>query len=146
MPNRKQGFVRRGEGVLETNRALSNIYERQANDDQIGFNEPLQKSLIDEVKVACEKQNYYLHFVSTDLTHVHVLVSWKTEQTWLKVRNGIKMSLALRLNRELNRTHCLSEGASRKRVKDQSHFDRLVRQYLPKHDGWKWQPDRGLFK
>jgi REP element-mobilizing transposase RayT len=146
MPDREEGFVQRGEGVQPKNQALSNIYRQQANEDQLDFSEETQKKLIDEVLIAGKHQGFDAHFIATDSTHVHVLVSWKTDRTWKQLRNRLKTSISIRLNRELGRRTSLSEGASRKQVKDQSHFDRLVRQYLPKHRGWKWQAGRGLFK
>jgi hypothetical protein len=145
MPDRDRGFVRRGEGVLPTDQTLSNIYKQQAKEDEVIFTAVIQQILIDEVLVACGKQDCEAHFIATDSTHLHVLVSWKSEKTWQQVRTGLKTSISLRLKRERGKRTWLSEGASRKQVKDQSHFDRLVRQYLPKHRGWKWQPEAGLF-
>ena len=146
MPDHEEGFVRRGEGVLPQNQALSNIYRQQASDSEVDFEADIQGILIDEVQVASGKQDYELHFVATDSTHLHVLLSWRSDKTWQQVRRGLKTSISLRLIRELGERPWLSEGASRKRVKDQSHFDHLIRTYLPKHRGWKWQTGRGLFK
>lgn len=146
MPDHKRGFVRRKEGVLPPNRAVSNIYKQQALADEVGFDERLQRSVIDELKCSCTKQTWQLHFVSTDITHVHALVSWRSNQTWMQVRTSLKSSLSRNLNREHGKRPWFSEGASRKQVRDEKHFNHLVKTYLPKHTGLKWQEKRGLFK
>jgi REP element-mobilizing transposase RayT len=146
MPDHKRGFVRRKEGVLPADFALANVYRQQAVQEEIDFDAGLQKLLIDELQIACAKQSYELHFVATEPTHVHALVSWRTGRTWVQVRAGLRSLISRRLNREHGRRAWLSDGASRKKVKDQAHFDRLAAEYLPKHRGWKWHPGRGLFK
>jgi REP element-mobilizing transposase RayT len=105
----------------------------------------LQRLLIDEVHVACRCQIYRCHFVATEPTHIHVLVSWPDDRPWERARTGLKTSLTRRLNRHAQRRSWFCEGASRKRLKDRGHFDYLVGEYLPSHGGWKWQEGEGFF-
>jgi hypothetical protein len=84
--------------------------------------------------------------VATEPTHVHVLVSWSSDRTWQVVRAKLRESLTRRLNREIKRQEWFSKSPSRKRVKDQAHFDYLVGEYLPKHSGLKWSEERGVFR
>jgi REP element-mobilizing transposase RayT len=146
MPDRQRGFVRRHEGILPPNRALSNIYKRQTVDEEVKFNAQLQRLLIDELVTSCVKQNWRLHFVATTASHVHTLVSWRSAHTWKQVRVSLKSSLSRRFNKDQGRRRWFSEGASRKRIQNKSHFDYLVSSYLPQHRGWKWQEKRGFFR
>ena len=83
--------------------------------------------------------------MATDATHLHVLVSWTTERTWQVVRRQLRASLTRRLNLEIERRPWFSKQPSRKRVKEQRPFDHLMQSYLPKHSGWKWCENRGIF-
>ena len=139
MPDRKQGFVRRGQGVLSPDKGLACQYRTDAKQPQITFDGSVQRLVIDELQTAWGYQDCRGHFVATDSTHVHVLVSWPDERPWKRIRSGLKSSLTRRLNQELRRQTWFSDSASRKRVKDQSHFDYLVTEYLPSHHGWKWR-------
>jgi REP element-mobilizing transposase RayT len=102
--------------------------------------------MIDEAHIAAEKQGLEVHFIATETTHVHVLVSWRSEKNWQKVRVGLRQSYTRRLNRDFERREWFVDGASRKRVKDRAHYDYLVETYLPAHSGWKWSKEKGCFR
>ncbi len=146
MPDHKRGFTRRKEGIVPKDEKLATAYEREAKEEPVTFFEDLQLVLIDELLNNADKQSIRLHYVATDATHVHVLVSWKEFRPWEKVRLSIKSSLTRCLNRKLKPRTWFAENASRKRVKDQRHFDYLVATYLPKHGGWKRSEAKGLHK
>ena len=146
MPDREEGFVRRKEGILPPDEELAREYRGKAGENIVSFNARIQLLLIEETRVACEKQRYRGHCIATDPTHVHALISWPDERPWLKIRSGLKTSLTLRLNREVQRRqHWFVDSASRKQVKDEEHFDHLVTNYLPSHRGWKWREGGVLF-
>ena len=146
MPDREEGFVRRKQGVLPPDEELAEDHRGKAGEDQVSFDSPIQVLLIEESRIACEKQRYRGHCIATDPTHVHALISWSDERPWLKIRSGLKTSLTLRLNRDVKRRkHWFVDSASRKQVKDQRHFDHLVSEYLPSHRGWKWREGGELF-
>ena len=140
MPDREEGFVQRKKGILPPDEELGKAYRGRAKEDEVAFDSRLQLLLIEEVRVACEKQQYRGHFVATEPMHIHVLASWPDERDWVKIRRGLKTSLSLRLNRDVRRRDkWFVENASRKHVKDDEHFDHLVNSYLPSHGGWKWR-------
>ena len=57
------------------------------------FQGATQKTMIEELQVAFEKQNCRGHFVATDPSHIHVLVSWRDDRPWQKLpANGLKQS------------------------------------------------------
>lgn len=145
MPDRSEGYVRRGEGVLRTSRARSNEYRRKAKETTVRFDRNTQRTIIEETLVAGERQTIRVHFVSTDTTHTHILCSWPDERGWKRLRSGVKSSLTRRLNREFHHREWFSEGGSRKQVKDRTHFDHLVSTYLPSHGGLKWSENDGYF-
>ena len=145
MPDRKEGFVRRGRGIQPPDEGMADQYRRNAHHDCVVFDHRIQLAMIEEVQIACEKQNYRLHAAATDSSHLHALVSWSSERTWMNVRSGIKSSLTRRLNHTITRRgHWFSRNASRKRVRDRDHLDYLIQEYLPKHVGAQWyqDPDR----
>ena len=138
MPDREKGFVRRHKGVLPPDRQLARLYRSDAKQQQVTFDSHMQRVMLEELQTAWVYQKCLGHFIATDSTHVQVLVSWPDERLWKRIRSGLKTSLTQRLNRELHRRTWFSDSASRKQVKDQSHFDYLVNEYLPSHRGWKW--------
>jgi len=116
-------------------------------DTETEFDEAQQLTIIDELRVAAGFQAYRVHYVATEPTHIHVLVSWKDEAVFFtKFRAGIRQSVTRRLTREFGQRHWLSEGGSRRKVFTQEHFDYLVQTYLPRHGGWKWSENRGVHK
>jgi len=139
MPDREAGFVRRGEGILPTNEELAELYRAKAKENQVVFDLRLQRLLIDESQIAFEKQHCRGHFVATEPSHLHALVSWPDDRPWQKLRAGLRSSLTRRLNREIRRREWFVDSASRKQVRNQEHFDHLVTVYLPSHRGWKWR-------
>jgi hypothetical protein len=80
--------------------------------------------------------------VATETTHVHLLVSWSDDRTFEQLRRGIRESITRRLNAH-HRRKWLEAGGSRKRVRDEKHFNYLMDQYLPNHRGWKWREKVG---
>ena len=146
MPDQPRGFVRRKQGIQQTNEFLTHKYVMKARHRGVTFSEGLQQTLIDELLVARIHQRFRMHYVATETSHVHVLTSWVDDRPWMKIRSGIKSSMSRRLNREMEKQPWFGERASRRRVEDRTHFDHLVRKYLPRHQGWKWSESRGLFK
>ena len=146
MPDRPEGYVRRGEGVLPTDMRMAEIYHAIANEPAVRFGDEQQRLLIDESLAASAKQSIRCHFAATDPTHFHLLLCWKTAKTSAAIRKSIKTSLTRRLNRECEQRTWFSRSGSRKRVTDEDHFNNLVQSYLPSHRGWKWSEARGYFK
>jgi len=91
MPDREEGFVRRDQGILPPNEELAQQYRKRSKEEEVVFDSRLQLLLIEETRIACEKQRYRSHCVATEPTHVHALVSWPDERPWLKIRNGLKI-------------------------------------------------------
>jgi REP element-mobilizing transposase RayT len=146
LPDEDDGYVRRSKGHLPQDVVVAAQYRRRMTDDEALFEEPHQKALIDEVHMAATKQDFRVHFVATEPTHIHILVSWKDDREFEKLRRSLRQSLSRRLGKEFHRREWLSEGGSRRRVMVEEHFDYLVTTYLPDHGGWKWSEDKGLHK
>lgn len=146
MPDRKTGYVRRKQGLLPPDHEQARDYRQRAIEDTATFDHATQRLLIEETRTAGAKQQFRVHYISSDPTHIHILVSWPDDRPWLKVRTGIKASLARRLNREVQeRSNWFVDGASRRQVTDDDHFGHLVNNYLPSHRGWKWCEGGGMF-
>ena len=146
LPDEDDGFVKRGEGQLPQDVREAANYRARMHATETLFAEVHQQALIDEVGIAAAKQDFRIHFIATEPTHVHVLLSWRDERAWQKLRTSVKSSLTRRLHRDLGQRDWLSEGASRRRVGNQEHYDYLVCTYLPRHSGWKWSEEKGLHR
>jgi hypothetical protein len=112
----------------------------------VRFDGSIQQQLIDGVLEACGCQQVRCHFIATEATHAHVLVSWQRDREWELVRKQIRGNITRRLNDAYQRQEWFSKSPSRKRVENRKHFDYLVDVYLMKHSGWKWAEGRGLFR
>lgn len=147
MPDEDDRYVKRGIGKLPQDTKVAAQYRRQMTDDEVLFDESQQHVLIDEVHLASKHQDFRVHFVATEPTHIHILVSWRDEERpFEKTRASIRQSLSRRLSKEFHQRQWLSEGGSRRRVVGQEHYDYLVCTYLPDHSGWKWSEEKGLHK
>jgi REP element-mobilizing transposase RayT len=112
----------------------------------VRFNADHQMVMIPCLLEAVQHIDCRPHFIATDPTHVHILVSWKNDRTWQRNRTSLKKSITLALKERFGRRPWLVEGSSRKRVRDEEHFQYLMSDYLPSHRGWKWSEARGLFR
>ncbi len=146
MPDRRQGYTRRGATVLPPDPVMAARYRDNMVQRPAEFTAQIQQAMIDELCTACKRQGYQLYAVGTDATHLHVLVGWRTDRPWLRTRAGLQSSLSRRLNRQFERRPWFAEHPSRKRVRDRSHHDYLINTYVPKHKGWKWDHKRGLYR
>ena len=146
MPDREEGFARRGTGMLPSSREHFLMYQRDIKDVAAEFDEATQLALISECQVAAEKQRFRLHHVATESTHIHALVSWQDDRPWLQMRTALKSSFTRRLNKDFHRRQWFGDYASRRHVEDQEHFDYLVHVYLPENGGWKWSETKGAYR
>ena len=146
MPDEDDGYVKRKRGRLPQNVIEAAEYRQLMTGEETEFEERHEKTMIDEVHVTATKLDFRVHYIATEPTHIHILVSWKDDRPWLKLRRSLKSSLSRRLNRDHGRQRWLSEGGSRRKVVNQEHFDYLVCTYLPRHSGWKWSEEKGLHK
>lgn len=137
----KRGFVQRGEGIQPPNDALARAYDNAAKQPPVRFDVEHQRILIWIAFDACARRNWHLHCVGTEPTHVHIIVSWRTRESWQDVSAKLKNLASLMLGRKLGqpgRRWFVREG-SRKRVRDKEHLHHLVTQYLPSHRGLFWR-------
>jgi crotonobetainyl-CoA:carnitine CoA-transferase CaiB-like acyl-CoA transferase len=138
LPDRQRGFVRRdGQGIHEQDFELGQTYRQQMTQDIVRFDHLLQQRMIQTLLESTGKQHFRLHGVATDQSHLHILISWTNDRTWEQMRYALKRSLSLALN-QIQKQTWFTRSGSRKRVKDQEHFDYLMQQYLRNHKGAQW--------
>jgi hypothetical protein len=147
LPDQPDGYVQRDKGPLPQDTKMAVAYRKRMTDDEVKFDSEHQQAIIDEVRIAVTFQSCRLHFIATESTHVHVLVSWQDDlRSFEKPRSAIRQSISRRLSRGFENRQWLSEGSSRRKVVNQEHYDYLICTYLPQHTGWKWSEERGLHK
>lgn len=146
LPDHPRGYVQRGRGVLPPDPEMAERYRGKLKQAIVHFDAHVQSHLIEGTLEACTCQEVTCHFIATEMTHLHVLVSWEMDRTWQIVRKQIRGNLTRRLNEAFKRQDWFSKSPSRKQVKDQEHFDYLVSSYLPKHSGLKWSSVKGAHR
>ncbi len=146
LPDHDKGFVLRKKGIQSTDIALAKTYRQRMQETEVTLSETHQQAAIEAIRNATKHIACRLYIVVTDPTHIHMLTSWRDEKTWQQKRNSYKRAITIALKTEYEKRTWLSEGSSRKQIKDREHFEYLITQYLPKHCGWKWSEGEGLFK
>jgi hypothetical protein len=149
MPDRERGFVQKGRGVQPANEALANAYRDAAAHAAFEFDGETQCRLIWKALAVCRDEEWRLHGVSSEPTHLHAIVSWGDESLrFTRVRGRIKNVLSLDLSRRAGVTGrpWFADDSGRKRVKDSRHLEYLMAEYLPRHEGVQWFEGRGWGK
>jgi REP element-mobilizing transposase RayT len=146
MPDHERGYVHRDRGLSPQDKRMGRIYRANLAQATVSFNAANQREIISAVLESCEKQELRCHGIATETTHVHVLVSWKSDRKWEVVRKQIRRTITSHLIEKFKRRNWFSKSPSRKRVADREHFDHLVKVYFPGHSGWKWLEGRGMFR
>jgi REP element-mobilizing transposase RayT len=140
MPDNPRGFVQEGEGIQPPNPELAGAYRDAASDQPYLMDQAAQRFVIDVVRDIGARRDWRIHAVACEPSHIHILVSWESDTTWSVLRAKFKNIIALELSKHYNQMgrHWVSDGGSRKQVKDRRHFDYLMTTYLPKHGGEQW--------
>ena len=145
LPDRPQGFVHWNRGLQVTDVALARCYRKEQKQPQVELTPEIQVDLIHELDESTTPLSCRLHSVATDLSHLHVLVSWTDTREAKQLRRSLRRSMSSRLNQK-SRQKWFSRGGDMRRVCSQSHYDYLVSHYLPTHKGWKWCETRGNYR
>src|SRR5262245_39929382 len=93
LPNRKRGYVHRGDGILPPDIRMAQLYRSNLKQAEVRFDQTAQRHLVEAALQSAERQNLRCHFVSSDPTHVHILVSWSYERAWQIVRRQLGSGL-----------------------------------------------------
>ncbi|MEM9415421.1 MAG: hypothetical protein AAGA29_08100 [Planctomycetota bacterium] len=122
-PDRPQGFVQEGEGIQPANQPLAQAYRRAATHETVRFTPDDQRALIEKLFHIAETDAMRIHAAAADSTHLHTLVSWQCNRTFMSVRGRIKNLLSLHLSRRAGTVGrpWFVQGSSRKRVEDKRH-------------------------
>jgi hypothetical protein len=105
---------------------MADQYTRNAKHDEVRFLDEHQLAATETLGNSVTFIDCRLHFVATDTTHIHVLVSWNGPRTWKQNRTSLKRSITIIFKENFGNRPWLVENASRKQVRDRAHFDYLV--------------------
>lgn len=145
-PDNPRGYVRPGMGYLPPDEDMARKYDARAKFDPVEFTDVMQAVLIVGSHDICSRRGWRLYIVATDPTHLHLVIGWIGFVDWVDVRDKLKNLLSLFLGRLANvqsRPWFVEKG-SRKRVKNQDHFNYLIETYLPSHRGLVWKQGQKL--
>jgi hypothetical protein len=139
-PDHHRGYVRRDEGILPPDPEMAEAYDELARQEPVEFTKQIQDVMIAGAYDICQRRHWRLHAVAFELSHLHLLFSWKEFIEWLEVRAKLKNLLSLFLGRMHGEQgiNWFSDGGSRKRVHDRKHFNYLIETYIPKQSEAKW--------
>ena len=141
LPDRRQGYVVRGQGILATNKPLANYRRKAMRQPEMQFDRRLQALLVERFLSVCLEESYRPHAAAAESTHLHLLASWaESELTIKRVNNRIKNLLSLHLSKSVGPVgkRWFAKGASKQQVGNRSHFEHLISTYLPSHQGVFW--------
>jgi hypothetical protein len=79
LPDQEDGYVEREEGHLPQDVLLGAEYRARMTDTEASFGPDQQVALVEEVHIAAGKQDFRVHFIATEPTHIHMLMSWKDD-------------------------------------------------------------------
>jgi hypothetical protein len=145
LPDHARGYVRRKARVLAPDAEMARNYRANLTGEAVCFDQATQKVLIAAALEAFQFQTVRGHGIATESTHVHILVSWRTDHTWEIVRRRLRNSLTRQLNAAFGKREWFAKQPSRKRVADRRHFNHLMQTYLPRHSGLKWREGVGVY-
>ena len=125
-PDRAQGYVERGKGILPRDVKMAEVYRGRAKHETILIKEEHQQAIIHRLVEAVGHIYCRLHDVATDDTHIHVPVSWPGERTWQQNRASPKKVLTSMLKETFEDRPWFSENASHKRAEKREPLDYLI--------------------
>ncbi len=137
-----RGYVRRGEpGIFASNTALGRYRRVLTHHQPYEFTELLQADLLLAGKEICGLNNWRLHAIGTDASHLHAVVSWSTNWEVAKVVAILKRKMSLRLGDRDGQTGRprFSRGYSATRVRSADHLRQLLDSYLVSHHALFWR-------
>lgn len=141
MPDKKKGYVKRREGVLPTDQSMAQNYRAKQKQSPVYFSKAQQETISATLRIAGQHLGATVHCVATEPTHFHVVISWSHERAWDLMRRSLRSALTRKLNEQFGKREWFVKSASRKQVKDHSHFCYLIREYLLSHRGLFWLRD-----
>ncbi len=139
MPDHPRGYVRRKEGALLSDSNMARCYRKNLQSNAVHFHPALQQRLLDSILATRPFLGIRVHCIACEVTHVHILLSWGSERNVRSINKSMKDRLTRQLNQEFVHRRWLSKGSSCKRVRDRNHFDHLMENYLPRHQGLVWR-------
>ncbi|MEM9108525.1 MAG: transposase [Planctomycetota bacterium] len=141
MPDKKQGYVKRKQGIKNRDEGMARNYRASQKESMVYFTPEQQQEIAATLHIACEHLDAVVHCIAIEPTHIHFIISWKHERIWDSIQRSVKSAISRRLNRSYGQRTWLVKDGSHKQVNDQDHFCFLIREYLPSHRGLFWLRD-----
>ena len=116
LPDHKQGYTRKKQGVLPADPAMAERYRDNMTTGVVRFDQQTQSTLIAAVQEKADVKGWAAHAIATDPTHAHILLSWSDDTAPL-IRDW-KIAVTFPRNREFHSRslHILVTGGTTARV------------------------------
>ena len=138
----EEGYRQHGQrGIIPPDDGIARYRNRIARFPKVVFNTETQNIFVVTARSVCSGRKWRLHAIVATTSHVHLAVSWGTEEPVSVVQGTLKRLMSREMGRLTHDglTHRFSRGASHTRIRDRSHLRQLVNEYYPQHSGVYWK-------
>ncbi len=137
-----RGWIQHGEqGVRIRSEHLAIHRKRLAKHPPTLIHTHQQHAIIDYVQEICGKRNWEPYGISANLTHLHVVIAWRSALEMEFVRDTLKSLLGYLLAKASGTRGkpWFSHGQDETAVRTMRHLRYLLYKYLPDHPGAFWR-------
>ena len=139
-----EGYRQHGRrGLIPSDLGIARYRGRLARSAEVVFTSEVQTIFVETALEACSRREWRLHAIVATPTHVHAVVSWKSDISESQVIGSLKRLMSREAGKVVGDglERRFSRGASRTRIKSRSHLTELIYKYLPQHTGVYWCED-----
>ncbi|MGD0541939.1 MAG: hypothetical protein ABSB33_10510 [Tepidisphaeraceae bacterium] len=148
----RKGYVQRAQGLKDPSERLARWRANHAKHEPARFSRDIQEIILNVASEIARERNVRLHASAATLTHVHILISFRSPACTcgaakycrggcpgrafaekVIVRMKQKMGQAVARSQQTVGRQWFSRGWDMTPVRERAHFDRFVSSYLPKH-------------
>jgi REP element-mobilizing transposase RayT len=144
-----RGYLQRGQpDVQAPSRRLAVYRDSRCRFPPVVWDSSQQLMLVQDTKEICRRRGWRLHGICTTPSHMHLVVSWRDAALSSRtVAATVKriLGLALRKQTGIESRRWFSRGAGDRMIRDEHHLNRLLSEYLPRHqeqNGTFWRESR----
>ena len=138
------GYRQHGQrGLIPPDPGIARYRDRLARSAEVVFTAEMQTIFVATARQACSRREWRLHAIVATPTHVHAVVSWKSNTSESEVTGSLKRLMSREAGKYTSDglKRRFSRGASCTRIKNRSHLTELIHEYLPEHTGVYWREE-----
>lgn len=141
MPDHAKGYHdRKNRGTKPSNKGLADHRRFLTGGKLMTLSAEQQIELLNACKNSDDLKLWKVHAIAVMESHIHLILSWKSEQTPSQIQARLKQQLTHLLNSNSGQAkgRWFSRGAGIGRIRDMDHLVELVNRYIPQHGEHVW--------